>query len=578
MCRKAVRRRRKGRSRKKGRRRILILALAAVLVIAAVGIFHYFVPTSRRMDLQEYFGAAAGADRCTVVIDGTVFPDEGVTSDGELYVSAEWVRKNLTTRFYYDTETDAVLFTDGSGTWEYKAEQTAAASDDGRKTQTQKPVVKTIDGKTMLWLKYCLQYADFDASWYLASEQEKLEGPDRVVLRTGGTENDTAVLKRRTAVRYRAGIKSPVLETRETDTALTVLGTVDNWTKVLTDDGVTGYVKSRDLAETQSGTIAHTFDGAYSHVLMGQKVVLGWLTSNSSVLQGGETDPASAEELNVVSPTWYTITGTDGSVDDIVSGELITELKSRGLSVWPLISDFTEDVDSKALLESRKSRSALISRLMADADTYQYDGINLDFEAVTEESASDFLQFVRELSVQCRKRKIILSVDNYIPVNLRAYYNYEEQSDYVDYIIMMNYDEHWSTSEPGSVSSRTFFSNNLTRALTKVDKKQLICGCPFYTRIYQVTDGVSKGQEAGMQQAIDTVTAAGVTPVWDEETGQYTASWSSGNTQYYVWLEEERSFAIRMQAVKESDCAGIACWQLGRELPDIWDVIKEGLG
>jgi hypothetical protein len=153
--------------------------------------------------------------------------------------------------------------------------------------------------------------------------------------------------------------------------------------------------------------------------------------------------------------------------------------------------------------------------------------------------------------VECRKRHIILSADNYIPVQSRAYYNYEEQSDYVDYIIMMDYDEHWSTSEPGSASSLDFFRTNLTNALSKVDSSQLICGCPFYTRIYSVKDGQSDGREYGMQEAIDAVTAAGVTPVWDESVGQYTASWSDGDTQMYAWLEEERSFTLRMQAVKE---------------------------
>ena len=46
----------------------------------------------------------------------------------------------------------------------------------------------------------------------------------------------------------------------------------------------------------------------------------------------------------------------------------------------------------------------------------------------------------------------------------------------------------------------------------------------------------------------------------------------------YAWLEEERSFTLRMQAVKESSCAGAAFWQLGKELPDIWGIVREELG
>jgi spore germination protein YaaH len=576
-------RRRKHSGKKRKNIRILLFAIVMVILVpaAAAGIYT-FTPTSKTMDLQEYFGSSGETGKCTIIIDGMAYPDAGTIVDSEVYVDAGWVREHLTTRFYEDSESDAVLFTDGDGTWEYRAGQTEFTSDDGRKETTDKPVVLSADGQKSLWLAYCLKSADFSASWYFSEDSGQsgaaAAGAARVVLRSGGAQNNTAVLSRGTQLRYRGGIKSPVLASLTQGETVTVLEDLGDWVAVLTEDGITGYVKSRYLSGQQTGTVAHTFDGAYSHVLLGHRIVMGWLTSNRSVLDGDENDPAAAEELNVVSPTWYTISDTAGNVDDTVSDSLITELKSRGLSVWPLISDFTEDVDSKALLSSRAARSSLITRLMADADQYGYDGVNLDFEAVTQESAPDFLQFVRELSVECRKRRIILSTDNYIPVRSREYYNYEEQSDYVDYIIMMDYDEHWSTSEPGSVSSQEFFSTNLTNALEKVDSSQLVCGCPFYTRIYQVSGGESSGREYGMQEALDAVAEAGAALSWDDGVGQYTASWSSGDTQYYAWLEEERSFTLRMQAVKESGCAGAAFWQLGKELPDIWDIVREELG
>ena len=578
--RKSGRRRRYSGKKRRNLRTFLLSAAAVILAALAAALIYRFTPTSKTMDLQEYFGSSGKDGTCTIIVDGRAYPDAGTIVDGEVYASAGWIREHLTTRFYEDAETSAVLFTDGDGTWEYRNAQTSFTSDDGRSAQTEHPVMLVTDGQTQLWLAYCLKSADFSASWYIGESDMTgaATSPARVVLRSGGAQDNTATLARDTKLRYRGGIKSPILSSLAQGETVSVVSDLGDWTEVLTRDGITGYVKSRYLSGRQTGTVAHTFEGAYSHVLLGQKIVLGWLTSNSSVLDGDENDPAAAEELNVVSPTWYTVTDTAGNVDDTVSGSLVTELKNRGLSVWPLISDFTEDVDSKALLSSRAARNAMITRLMADADQYGYDGINLDFEAVTSDSAPDFLQFVRELSVECRKRKIILSVDNYIPVQSREYYNYEEQSDYVDYIIMMDYDEHWSTSEPGSASSLDFFRTNLTSALAKVDRRQLVCGCPFYTRIYSVTGGESSGREYGMQEALDTVAAAGVTPVWDDGVGQYTAAWSSGDTQYYAWLEEERSFTLRMQAVKESGCAGAAFWQLGKELPDIWDIVREELG
>ena len=77
---------------------------------------------------------------------------------------------------------------------------------------------------------------------------------------------------------------------------------------------------------------------------------------------------------------------------------------------------------------------------------YGYDGINLDLENVKSDYAKDFLQFVRELSVECHKNNIILSTDNYKPEAYNSCYNLKEQSDYVDYAIVMAYDEHYAGS------------------------------------------------------------------------------------------------------------------------------------
>jgi spore germination protein YaaH len=571
-------------ARRRGRRRsalkkLLILLLILCLLAGGYGAYRY-MPSGEEMDLYAYFGAESGSNNVTFVMDGTAFPDEGIYIDGEIYAPSDWVSEYLTPRFYWDEETAAFLYTDGEQTWEYVPGQTSVTSDAGGSMTTDRAVAVSQNGQMYLWLSYCVQNADTNVSYFLKSEDATLTGPDRAVFTTGGTEYLSSFVMKNTPLRYRGGIKSPILKHLQEDEDVTVLEQADDWTQVLTKDGLTGYVKSKYLTEPLSETAQHTFDGAYSHVLMGGKVVLGWLTSNGAVLNAqdnGTADPTAHDELTVVSPTWYTITDTDGNVDDTISADLLDELHGRGLSVWPLISDFTQDVDMKALLGSRAARQNLIDRLMSDADEYGYDGINLDFEAIKEESGLDFLQFVRELSVECRKRKIVLSADNYVPIASRSYYNYSEQSKYLDYVIMMDYDEHWSTSEPGSVSSRDFFSSNLSKALTQVDKSQLICGVPFYTRIYAQKDGQTSGQEASMQGALTAVEEAGAQKVWDESLGQYTAQWSEDGTDYSVWLEEERSFTIRMDTVKDSGCAGIACWQLGRELPSIWDIIAKGL-
>ena len=66
----------------------------------------------------------------------------------------------------------------------------------------------------------------------------------------------------------------------------------------------------------------------------------------------------------------------------------------------------------------------------------------MDFEQITEEMSDHYIQFIRELSVECRKNQIVLSVDNYVP-GFTSHYNREEQGIVADYVIIMGYDEHF---------------------------------------------------------------------------------------------------------------------------------------
>ena len=68
--------------------------------------------------------------------------------------------------------------------------------------------------------------------------------------------------------------------------------------------------------------------------------------------------------------------------------------------MWALIDDFThrEDngVDPQEILSYTSRRTAIIEVLMSEADRCGFDGINVDFEKVTEDGSQDYIQFIRE--------------------------------------------------------------------------------------------------------------------------------------------------------------------------------------
>ena len=188
------------------------------------------------------------------------------------------------------------------------------------------------------------------------------------------------------------------------------------------------------------------------------------------------------------------------------------------------------------------------------------------------------MEFLKELSVECKARNIILSVDNYVPENYNAYYNLAEQSDWVDYIIIMGYDEHYTGSEEaGSVSSLGWFKRAVENTLAKCDPEGVIMGVPFYTRLWK-EDGDKLTVEAtpGLAEAMNIVKRAGATPEWDEECGQYYAEWTNSGT-YRIWLEEEESLREKVYATRGAGMAGIAAWKLGDEKSGTWAAIVDAM-
>ena len=115
--------------------------------------------------------------------------------------------------------------------------------------------------------------------------------------------------------------------------------------------------------------------------------------------------------------------------------------------MWALFNDFTDRNLTKKVLTSTKLRQRLVTNIMYYVDSYELDGVNIDFEYISKDIIDDYLQFLRELSVECRKNKIVLSIDNYAPSEWSGYFDREQQLKLADYLIIMNYDEHTSGSK-----------------------------------------------------------------------------------------------------------------------------------
>lgn len=502
-------------------------------------------------------------DDVALVYNYSLQKAKAIYKDGVVYVPLNWTRAILNDKFYYSDDEKLLS---------YALPTEIVYANFENVDNNGKPLLLESDGKVYLSIETIKAYTDIWVDSYTDSEIKK------VYINNTFGNYDVATIKLKSGLRVDADNWSASIEGIELkkDENVTIVEQNEKWYKVFTQSGLMGYVKKNHLKNFTQAERQSTFvKPEYTSISMDEKVVLGWHQVTTTAANSGmEKVVANTSGMNVISPTWFKLSDNKGNYTSIASKDYVDAAHKKNLQVWPLIDNFSKDISTLKILSSSGNRKNLISNLIADAKKYGFDGINIDFESLTQDNAPHFIQFIRELSVSCRNNKIVLSVDVPIPASYNMYYERDELAEVVDYVINMGYDEHYSGSDEGSSASIDFVKNSITDSLTEVPKEKLINAVPVYTRVWTKENGKVTSTALGMVGAASWVKENNVNLTWDDEVGQYVGQTTVGNATKYIWMEDERSMKLKMDAVKEADLAGVAVWKLGLEPKEIWDVIS----
>lgn len=546
--------------------------LLVLIIVAAVFVIKKYSPSKERMDLSLYFQLEE-EDDLAIIIQNTLIEDKGIVLNGRPYVSTEVVKEYLNDRFYWDSAENLYIYTTPN-------EMITAAvgesqySVDKKSTAVDYQIVKVEDGIAYVALEY--------VKGHTAMDYEYMEEPNRVQITCEYGEMPVVEAKRNSEVRYRAGVKSPILTDVKKGDTLYVLEEpeeIEKWTRVRTADGYIGYIRDKKLKEESTITITSDFvEPEYSNLTKDYMINLAWhqVTNKDANSQVYEKIK-DAKGLTTLSPTWFFIRDNNGNIQSIASQDYVDYCHQNNIEVWGLVENITyaDQIDITSILNKTSSRQNLVTQLIAQAIQYDLDGINVDIEALPGGAGAGFIEFIRELSIMCRRNNIILSVDNYVPMAYNQNYNRKEQGIVADYVIIMGYDEHFAGSDAaGSVASIGYVRNGIEKTLEEVPAEKVINAVPFYTRLWHTdNDGDLTSSALGMSSAEKTVSNNGATPEWSDESGQYYAEFENADGFYQIWLEEEASIEEKAKLLKEYGLAGIASWRLGYERDEIWDVI-----
>lgn len=349
----------------------------------------------------------------------------------------------------------------------------------------------------------------------------------------------------------------------------------DGWTRVRTDSGKIGYVKTKDLGTEnvirEAFEETKKFEGTVSMV---------WDYFSESYY-APDRSGTKIKGVNVVSPAFF-------SLEKLGKGEVYVNIDepgkeyvewahNNGYEVWPMISNGSMIETTSEIMKDYKLRESLINKIVSYIVQYNLDGINIDFENMYEEDKEYFSRFIIELEPRLNEIGAVLSVDVTAPDGGSTWsmcYDRYTIGKVADYIAFMAYDQHNSTVE-GTTAGYDWVEANINKFLGQegVSAEKIILGIPFYTLLWvegetPYTVNINK---------VDEVLPNNIEKEWDEDLKQYYVEYEEDGVIHKMWIEDENSIGEKLNLVEKYKLAGAAYWTKDRESEEVLNVISEKL-
>ena len=501
-----------------------------------------------------------------------------IVENGVVYVSTKDIANFFDDHIFYDNKYDQIITTSETKVATLKLNE--------NKAKVNGSTVDLVASAKKIGEQFYLPFSEISESVYNV-ETTYIEDTNTVVLVSLDRELTYANSSKKNSVKSKPTMFSKTVDKIEKGDNVTVVpsknGDENGWTKVTTENGKIGYVKTTTLANTKK---------IRDNLEMGKQiqgnVSLVWEYFSKYAKAPQRTE--KIDGVNVVAPTFFSL--SDSKKGAIVANvgqagqNYINWAHSNGYRVWPWVANEATNKADKDLtseiLNDYKLREKLISSIVSAVEMYNLDGINLDFENMYESDKDAYSRLVIELAPRLKELGKVLSVDVTAPDGSPDWslcFNRNVIGDVADYVIFMAYDQHnQSSTEAGTVAGCDWVEANINKFLGQegVKPEKIILAMPFYTIVWNVTDGGLSSSAVDMKSQ-STLIPDDAKITWDDSLKQNLAEYEKNGRTYKVWMEDAKSLKCKLDLVKKYNLAGGAFWRKDQETSDVWKVINENL-
>ena len=275
-------------------------------------------------------------------------------------------------------------------------------------------------------------------------------------------------------------------------------------------------------------------------------------------------------DLEAVVPAWISVTGPGHkvtTVPDPAGHAAVAALKGR-TQLWLMVQNALggawDGPGAAALMRDRAASAALLDQLEAQGVREKAGGLVVDFEDLPAAAQPDLQAFLAAARERCRRRGWTLAVTA-PPAN--PDWNLSALGRSADRLILMAYDEHWQTGQPGPIASDPWFAAVVKGALARIPPSGTIVAVASYAY-----DWPAKGPAAvlSIPQADALARENGVKPERDAASGGEHFAYTQAGVAHVVWMSDAVAVKGQVGVARRAGANGVALWRLGTEDPSIW--------
>jgi spore germination protein YaaH len=295
---------------------------------------------------------------------------------------------------------------------------------------------------------------------------------------------------------------------------------------------------------------------------------------------------ANADILDEVSPFWYSADSRGNLLhgSDARDKTLVELAHSKNVLVIPTVHNVVNGIDPvPAILNNPDRRSQHVRNIVEEVLSHNYDGIDIDYEALDSSLRDKYSAFITELAralhAQGKQLTIAVHAKDCDGCGLGGFQDWVVLGQAVDRLRIMTYDYHWrGSTRPGPVAPIYWVSKVADYAKTVVDPSKVVIGVPFYGYNWPIGGGNAVAQTWDMINDLRQSYSLDVNLKESDENGPVQENWMTYSTRQdgrrEVWFATSRGLEAKLGLVQQMDLAGIAIWRLGGEDPQNWDVIR----